>query len=1098
MNKKVRLGRWGLMALSLLGALLAALALTAAAGASQVDDGIDSPAYPTAGLITGLVTEPGGGPPPAGTWVKLWRPDGSLAGQAAVDPASGAFSLGPAPNGNYILRAVPPELSPLTPSFPRPVHVTGGSLDLGEVALTWPSLSGVVTAPDGSGPAEAWVGLYRPDGQLVEGDWAPGGQYRLGGVLTGTYLLKAKPAGDDPYWWSSPVAQPITPTLPQTADLQLTHANVYGTVESPSGNPMPDAVVQVLRLDGMDGGRDESSLGGYFAIGGLSPGIYLLRVEPPYWRADLLPTLPLTFTLPPSQTDVGALQLRSSPKLVQGAVQSNLGGAVEGALVLAHRVNAGGEAQTLSGADGGYQLRLSAGTWALTVRPVSSTVPADWVYPLPPQLVHFAYNEEPEIKGVNFEVLTADSQVTGRVALPGGSPPPFSVTVQLRSSEGVGAGQVVSPDGSLNIALPHGDYQVWVASADPQYVGPPVPAVHLPPSTTLDLGPLTLIPRDALITGTVTDPDGNPVPEIRVTGWTRGHVYGEAWSGPDGRYTMAVISGTWSVNASPSPEQPYVCMGSPQAVTVASGGTAPEVDFELTPADATIRGVLFDPAGEPALEAFGWAGAGINGAPIQNGQFSIPVPAGSYSVSLTLAENSPYLAPKGSSPVSLGAGETATLVVTVREKDAAIQGALWDPRSRLVVTGVPAQVTAWSDWAMLGTAVDPGNGAFRLPLSADLWHLAYRLDPAAAYAQLSHRLHVPVQSGQVKNVGLPVAHKDSELRGVVLDPVGNPISQTLVIADGIGWGVQEVTIQARPDAQGQFRLKLPHGIYNLRAVGGLQGGWLNPTVRWLLVPPDTVVPNLALQFQQPDAVISGSLSLEGTPPISGAALIWGWSPAGAYSQNSAELGGVYTLQALSHSIWQVGGVFETETAFWAGRERVVVGEGGAHQDLLLQGPYPKPAPVAVSWEAADPQYLALADGTSIYLPAGSLPVSGTVTLHIVPIAALPHQPHANIYKYGWAFEAVDSQGQAITSQFNQNVVIAFQYRDEELLQWGIEEAHLKPAYFSTGSSSWCFPDSYVVDPLANRVVMQIDHFTHFALVAAGETAETVYLPALVQ
>ena len=46
---------------------------------------------------------------------------------------------------------------------------------------------------------------------------------------------------------------------------------------------------------------------------------------------------------------------------------------------------------------------------------------------------------------------------------------------------------------------------------------------------------------------------------------------------------------------------------------------------------------------------------------------------------------------------------------------------------------------------------------------------------------------------------------------------------------------------------------------------------------------------------------------------------------------------------------------------------------------------------------------------------------------------------------------------------------------------GISESFLKPAYFSTTTNEWTFPESYVVDTEANRVVMQIDHFTDFAL-----------------
>lgn len=329
----------------------------------------------------------------------------------------------------------------------------------------------------------------------------------------------------------------------------------------------------------------------------------------------------------------------------------------------------------------------------------------------------------------------------------------------------------------------------------------------------------------------------------------------------------------------------------------------------------------------------------------------------------------------------------------------------------------------------------------------------------------------------------------------MLDPAGDPYTRTTVIADGIGWGVQEVTLKTRPGSDGRFRLRLPHGVYNLRAVDGPEAGYLNPTIKRLVVPPGTT-PGPELQFQESDAIVSGTVTIGGTPGITGTALVWGWSPAGAYSKSAAELGGTYTLDAISNTIWHVGGVYETETAFWAARKAVILRTGNATQDLALAGPYPKPSPAVVTWDAADPQFVSLTDGTSIYLPAGSLPVSGTVTLHIVPIAALPHQPHADILKYGWTFEAVDSQGQPIISRFHQYVIIAFCYDDYELVNWRIEEDFLKPAYFSTSTNSWTFPDSYLLDTDTNLLVMQIDHFTNFALVASRDTMHNIYLPAV--
>ena len=125
-----------------------------------------------------------------------------------------------------------------------------------------------------------------------------------------------------------------------------------------------------------------------------------------------------------------------------------------------------------------------------------------------------------------------------------------------------------------------------------------------------------------------------------------------------------------------------------------------------------------------------------------------------------------------------------------------------------------------------------------------------------------------------------------------------------------------------------------------------------------------------------------------------------------------------------------------------------------------------------------------------------MPVEEQVTLHIVPIATVPHQRHANVYRYGYAFTAVDGEGQPVTEHFNQDVVIGFSYEDRELWRMGISEHWLKPAYFSTTANQWTFPESYVVDTETNRVVMQSDHFTDFAL--TGTPAVWMFLPAVLR
>lgn len=164
------------------------------------------------------------------------------------------------------------------------------------------------------------------------------------------------------------------------------------------------------------------------------------------------------------------------------------------------------------------------------------------------------------------------------------------------------------------------------------------------------------------------------------------------------------------------------------------------------------------------------------------------------------------------------------------------------------------------------------------------------------------------------------------------------------------------------------------------------------------------------------------------------------------------------------------------------------------QDLELSGPYPKPPPVVLTFEASQAQRLALADGTKIFIPAGAMPVEGLVTLRIVPIATLPHQRHARIIQYGYAFFATDETGRPIEEHFDHDVLIRFRYDEHDLSG---QEHHLKPAYFSTTTNEWTFPERYIIHPDRNLVTMAIDHFTDFALVESLAPGE-LFLPLVVR
>ncbi|MDY6876026.1 MAG: carboxypeptidase-like regulatory domain-containing protein [Chloroflexota bacterium] len=1057
------------------------------------------------GMITGTVTSPGGYPLPAGTRAKLFEPGGWDAfGQAVVDVDTGAFSLGPVTNGLYVLKAVPPADSGYTQSEPVPVSVFNGPVDVGVVALTEPEIYGIVTEPDGTTPVPAEVRVYAGNSTLVQWVEAPAGEFLIGGLPAGGYSLKASPVTDDPYWHSP--LKPVTVNgYTQTVTLTLTAADIYGIVTDHLGQPVSNATVRATEMNGGYRSRhDQTSSSGYYAIGDLEDGTYILTARPPWYEGALLPPVPVTVTLPPTPQEHD-LAFRAPPKVVTGTVETNTGDPVQDAQVVAHRLDKGGRVKTLSGADGGYQLDLADGLWALTVKVISTTMPSEWVYPNPSQLVHFKHNAEPEHKQVDFTVLTADAHVTGAVELPGGGVPTFTVTVSLHNDEGIGARTVITADGTFDIAIPNGGYKVWATPDDTGYMGPVVEPIQVPPNTTFDLGTLTLLERDAAITGTVTDKDGVGLADIPVSAWRPGAPGGaEGVTGPDGQYVLSVVAGEWHVQPSPGPDQPYIYTGPGARVTISSAETIGGVDFSLVTADATIEGYLVDEEGNPVTDAEGWASATHvvtptlhNGAPIQAGTFSISVPGGTYYVAAHLPAGSLYMS-AGERAVAVAAAETVSVTLTVKEKDARIVGGLWDPRNQDVVEGVNAGVLAWAGGNWVRTPIDPGNGTYTMSVASGLWHLGYRVDPQSDYVGLRHHKNVPVASGQTVPVPLPVAERDGLITGTVLGPDGAPLAGAKVIADGIGPVVTNLWLSTHSGEDGSFRLAVPHGYYHLGATIGVTDS-IKPALRHVYVPPDGVSGDHVLQFRWPDAVISGTVSISPTAGITGTVLIWGWAEDDAFVHTRVPVTGSvgsYSLDVISNTTWHLGAVYETESQYWLAQEEVVLGAGDATQDLVLTGPHPKPAPVAVTFDASQPQRILLADGAHIYIPAGAMPVEGLVTLHVVPIATLPHQRHANVYRYGYAFTAVDEEGQPITEHFNQEVVIGFAYDERELWAAGISEHLLKPAYFSTTTNEWTFPESYVVDNEGNRVVMQIDHFTDFAL--TGEPGFRVFLPLVVR
>ncbi len=1092
-----------LVALVVLGLIY----MPASASGSTTPYPYPMPTQTPTGSVSGNVTLPNSYPAPINTSVRLYASDGKTVQGETATKSDGSYQLKPVEKGMYLIKAIAPETSRYLDSLPKSVSVLNNDLTGINLKLAIAQVKGIVFSPDGVTPAPARILVYRSSGGVYKTLQTETGYFKLGGLEPGLYYFEAFPTADAPLWKSNKGSLSIFNTeYTQEIKLTLTQAQVWGRVVTSQDEGVPNATVTIANRQGLNR-RDTTSPSGYFAIGGLpASGVYALAAIPPIpTPAGMQPSDVITITLPGANNPY-SLTLAIPKKIVQGVVKTHTDLPVSDAKISARRVGADGAEFGLTNANGEYQMNLGPGLWAMTVQPAVDT--ANWIYEAQPQLVTFLFNNQDETRTQNFKVLAADATISGSVFLPDGlTAPTFTVTVGLHNDEGVGRIIKIAPGtGSFSTPIPSGSYKVDVFIHNPHYIAPKLEPITIPANGDYANLNVTLLSRDSVIEGTISA-NGTPVAGIPVIAWrpnTPGSM--KTFSGSDGKYLFILNAGDWHIQPAPLKDQPYIYTGSGADLTLAVSQHVSGIDFNLQAADAVIQGVIVDSQNLPIAEN-GWAKARLPGeehswlgSPIVNGEFKISIPAGAagsvYKVSANMPSASQYVS-SAEYDVTVMVGQTTLVTITLGQKNAVINGYLYDPRSNQAVTGVEGKVSAWNgdDWAT--APIDPATSIFNLDVFPGLWRLNYNLDPQAEYVKLVEARNIPVENGQTVSIRLPVTRKDASISGFVYGPDGAPLSEATVWVKGTGPVVENIWLQTKTDDQGAYTLPLPYGAYRLSGAYS-NPDWIAPKDIDVVLTSGQHMTGKDLRFSTPSLTISGSLTVNGAA-MNGEVYVWAWSDNGGFVHNTFPVSlvgstatGTYQLNVSSATTWHIGAAYKEQNAYWNGKADVVVAETSLNRDITLAGPQDLPAPIVVTFDANQDQVITLADGTYISIPAGAMPTSGMVTLHIVPIATLPQQKHASVVRYGYAFLATDENGQPIEQHFNQEVAISFTYAKNDLAGKHIGENGIKPAYFSTTTNRWTFPESYVIDTNLQRVTMQIDHFTEFAL--TGIAQFPVFIP----
>jgi len=1111
-------------------------------------------------VLTGKVTAPDGVTPIPWVWVEAHTQNWSVHQGGSTDQ-DGVFRIGGLPDGMYTLEARAPdsgEGAQYSGSIPQAVQVIAGqTTDVGIVPLTQRQIYGRVTLPDGSTPVpHTWVEARSIDWMTHKGsDTDDQGRFAIGGLPAGTYYLRAHRPGGEGYANYSDSAEvaveviqggdPITLAEP----LRLQGVNVGGQVVDPDGNPVCCTGVDIHTPDhswyeGTGTGDD-----GRFAFGGLEPGKYVVEVHAPWGKSDWLSPAPRSFTVtdPDTPDNLNFAFTRASKHIVGRVVRAGSGEGVPHVEANGWQQDGKAWAHGETDEEGRFSIGVAGGFWEVMIHPMGGEE-ADWVYDGHPQKVTFSEDETTKV--ITFTVKSADAHVTGEVRGPDGERlAPWSVWVEVRNHQGIGNGAPLREDGTFDVPVVAGTYEVWLHVDEWQYPtwgSPEMDPIAVEEGETHDLGTLNLVTKNSFITGRVIrESDEQGVAGVDVDAWRpMAGGWAHTTTAADGSYSLAVTSGDWEIGIHIPYTSTYISGQPPQRASVGEDETVSDVNFVLQEASGSIEGLVVDENDTVLTDVYGWAyarqgmGPPVAGAPVEGGRFSIYVPSGSYWVGIGLPPESNYT-PAGEESVDilqtgqLGAavaalGTSQAVATAYRERtEQQVVVSAGDPvqvritlvpnNARIVgqfreADGAPAtdlqgEVFAMSGMggAWRGTMINP-DGTYELNVAAGTWNLGYWLMDEEYVNSPPPESRVTIEAGGTFIMNFTLVEADSVIKGYLKRPDGSGLNY------GWAWAHRERTAtsasietgsDSKPHAgqDGYFEINVPAGEYDVGGCAPEELGFIQPEMQQVNVSPSSPA-NVILQFRASDGVITGRVFQNGK--AAPGAWVWGWSENGAHTGGMTDPEGRYRLNVITGTVWHLGTSYRFDDAtFYDTVQDYVVDMSGptATQDMeLSRSEVELPDALTVHFDASSPVFVALDDGTEINIPAGALGVTGTVKLVISPmVEELANTLTARPFGYGYSIHAFDNNNRQVTSAFNQNVTISFYYTEDELRSQGVSEDDLSPAYFSTNTHSWTKVESFMVDTESNRITAQINHFSIWAMTTGqGGGSFEVFLPVLMR
>lgn len=332
----------------------------------------------------------------------------------------------------------------------------------------------------------------------------------------------------------------------------------------------------------------------------------------------------------------------------------------------------------------------------------------------------------------NPNLIPATTSVSGKISRQGQPEPNGLPGVQLFVQSAIGGVVLASTaaDGTFSVPVTADQWALGISEASALRLGLLRPDSDALATADTRTGAATninfsLVPASALIFGTISDSNGDPIAGVMLGASNNSNISSEAMSLEDGRYALGVAAGDWNFWFSNDNNvlSNYVApSGTNLTLTT---GVAVTRNYTLAPVTARIQGFVRQngsPVPNFRVGAYNQAtNSYVQMATATDGTFDLGAAAGTWTVNLDQfsAAEAGLIGP--SINVTLVDGQTASgLTVDVLTANRQIQGSVLDTAQQPVSGG---NVYAWATINSLSyrTNTQIQNGAYTLFVSDGVW-----------------------------------------------------------------------------------------------------------------------------------------------------------------------------------------------------------------------------------------------------------------------------------------------------------------------------------------------------------------------------------------